>query len=534
VKRLVLHIGNHKTGTTSIQKSLSVYRDELNSAGYSVFSYDTNLRFTPNSGACHSIVNYTGKFIGRAEFNWQLVDLLCKSDKSTIVSTENLSWVFNGEQIEKFFQKIKKSFDDIRVIVYLRRQDRHVISHIQESSKSIAKPASVFFKRPLELLPEHDPDFDQYLDYYARLSLWSNVFGPEALTIRVFEKEKLVNGDAVSDFFSLLKITSSHIQPIQVNKSLGFFETKLGLILNKNQVPDSMRPTGLGKYESTPMRRPSRARAYEFYRVYTNSNDKVAKQFLSDDRGELFDNDFSDYPLDNEDNITSSEYIGLMGVTLKNAFNRLELFHSKKVLVIGDSHCKAFDDKQMSSVTPNILWDVIAVPGGILSNISSSQSNQVLTVYDWALYNKQYDIAVFQFGEILRSIIHLDEKGNTSSQSIDKLADSYISILSKLKKSGPVFVLNTYLLNSIDVRRTNMSDARDENVLKVSDGIIMKIKKWCKSNEVRFIDLPDTPIKKLQQHELNNKTLLRDSILLTLKTKLFPLVRQEFNRLHKK
>lgn len=197
--KLILHIGTMKTGTTAIQKFLSDNKYLLSKYGY---SYPTiqKIRFKYiNGSALHNYIkNSTGG--GTPDFNcdgWK--DFWKKTREELKKNNVILSWELMFDyDIKEFFSAVKKEYDNIQIILYLRRQDIYVESKWNQSIKA-------YFA--------FTETFKYYIDYLTprylySLDILSDIFGKNNVTVRVYEKEQFKGKrkDAVSDFMYSLGI----------------------------------------------------------------------------------------------------------------------------------------------------------------------------------------------------------------------------------------------------------------------------------------------------------------------------------------
>ncbi len=123
-KRLIAHIGTHKTGSTSIQKALYESRAQLRAAGILFPSTDRGPR--PSK---HHSVNTAAKgrdaALADAEYKALMDEFNASGCSTMIVSAEGLS--APNPAVPEFFKRFADDFD-IEVICYLRRQDLFVES----------------------------------------------------------------------------------------------------------------------------------------------------------------------------------------------------------------------------------------------------------------------------------------------------------------------------------------------------------------------------------------------------------------------
>lgn len=206
---LVLHIGQSKTGTSSIQRCLGASRDALRAAGvlYPLSPGAANHALLPASlvpvarlGDFHPNV-WEGlgpearldRF--RREFAAEL-DAMGPDIRRVIISAEQCSGLLVEEAaIARLRDLLAPRFSAIRVVMYLRRQDEHFASgYTQALRVGVIRPPA---------LPEGGPERHPAYDYATLLDRWARVFGADAVHPRIFERAAMLNGDAVDDFLAV-------------------------------------------------------------------------------------------------------------------------------------------------------------------------------------------------------------------------------------------------------------------------------------------------------------------------------------------
>jgi len=288
-RQLIIHIGNHKTGTTSIQQCLYENRSCLSEQGYSFFSSDMDGR-PRRMGDVNTWIRSRGSRIEAA-----LPGAMAELPGNVIVSSENFSWIFKEEQIRKFHTALKLHFSDIKVICYLRRQDLHTVSHYQQASKDRRYYAGHFYARGNRALPPYDVKYEQYLDYNRRLGFWADIFGDSSIRLRVFEKALLKNGDAIDDFFQIAGL-EYETRVDDSNISIGLEATKIGHLTNHEHVEHSIKKRLLRQLGDSGKSLPAREEAEAFYRHFRETNRQLNQRFSINEREFLFDEDFTMYP----------------------------------------------------------------------------------------------------------------------------------------------------------------------------------------------------------------------------------------------
>lgn len=311
MKKVYLHVGSHKTGTTSIQKSCRLNKELLKQQGVDYF--------TKGRGGVELSQRFLGHWLNKGkvitphESNVtiedldELVSLIEQTDcEKVIISDENLSWIFDEAEIEKISQKFKSSFD-FYVVFYIRRQDELAISHLAEAAKhgGGGGHARSHYLTCGKSLPMKNGDsyYYRYLDFYRKINAWASHTGIQNVIVRVFNKNTLLNGDVVDDFYSSIGVDSSSFARFQdSNVSMGFERTKVGHLLHHseevgNKLPVGVKAAILKSTNNSGKLLPSRAEASEFYSCYQQSNIDLNRQMnIFDGSEDVFDMDFSKYP----------------------------------------------------------------------------------------------------------------------------------------------------------------------------------------------------------------------------------------------
>ena len=298
MKKLFLHIGSHKTATTAIQTALFARRDELKQHGLSVFVTPRS-RTDKETSCANSWIDCPSADIrkGVGAYIRDLVGLkerLASLPGDVVLSAENFSWLFSKDEIDRLAEHVREIFEEVQIIVYLRRQDRQAISHHQEGAKLLAQAARAYYSGGGRALPSGRDHYDEYLDYHARLRLWGDAFGFDRVTVRLFEPARLKDGDPVVDFFECLGVPVE-CKMERVNESYGFQRTKLGHLLG--QYPRGSLTTMLRELPDAGHKLlPSREDALAFYDRYRASNRELNDLFKLTSTESLFEDDFSFYP----------------------------------------------------------------------------------------------------------------------------------------------------------------------------------------------------------------------------------------------
>jgi hypothetical protein len=184
---LVLHIGTHKTGTSALQTYLSRRPEVLEQAGA---RYVQSAR---SAGKAHHELPWAIRGKRGAEMSaWRdlRAELDAYSSVENIVSSEGF-WFSDPAAVKAELQGVR----DIRIVMYLRRQDKYLQSLYKQSVTGGRKTA---FSDWLERSRERG-------DYLAVVEQWAAQFGADALVVRPYERDGHTI-DVVKDFGEFLGI----------------------------------------------------------------------------------------------------------------------------------------------------------------------------------------------------------------------------------------------------------------------------------------------------------------------------------------
>ena len=207
-RKLLLHVGSHKTGSTSLQRYLYENQDTLRDHGWSLFfsKNKKNSSSYTSVGSSNSWVTLSGdKSKFTAQLSPSIIQEVLKLDGNVIISAEELSWVFLIEDI----QKIKELFEpyfSVHVLFYIRRQDKFLLSHYQQGFKTKESSAASFYGRELTPYPEFCEYFDMYLDYFKKVNNWVSVFSIDNISVRWFDVKSLIGSNIIDDFFNFIDV----------------------------------------------------------------------------------------------------------------------------------------------------------------------------------------------------------------------------------------------------------------------------------------------------------------------------------------
>lgn len=189
VGQLLIHLGDHKTGSTAIQAVLAERRFGIEGADlhYSCRGLNNNAMVEPMMGLPAPPERYAKMFARRA------ADLDASPADYGVLSAEHLENVEPGLLMQALETHMPQYLDRLRLIVYVRpHADRFVSSFVERSKLGLIEATMEQFLNRARR--------QGMLDYAPRIARWQAVFG-DRLTVRAFVRDRLRDGDVVADFF---------------------------------------------------------------------------------------------------------------------------------------------------------------------------------------------------------------------------------------------------------------------------------------------------------------------------------------------
>lgn len=238
IMRIILHIGNYKTGTSALQNFLFINRQLLEE--YGVYYGNTWKIVNNHAGLAFSILKEALTKYGILNFCSDLEELeedSCvaalkmrfmakeRGANTIIISHEGffadllqvlagLSSSFTRKDIDNVNKyicaRLKELFPEAEIVCYLRRQDLYIESMYMEHCKV---PWRVW-EFPVEF-EEFNNKQKLCLDYFNEISRWKKYFG-SSVYFKIYERENLLNKDIIYDFLCCYtELTISDIGKLQ-------------------------------------------------------------------------------------------------------------------------------------------------------------------------------------------------------------------------------------------------------------------------------------------------------------------------------
>ena len=290
MKKLYVHIGTGKTGTTAIQSTLLGSKNYL--ANYNVQYAVSGLNGVNHHALCFNSYAYrTGikaKDALYIQYNNLRQEIEVSKCDNIIISSEDFPGL-DECQVEEFV-KYFSDVAEVHVIVYLRRQDLFLESWYAQIIKAGAVNTRI---DSLQAQLEEK----NILDYYSLVERWAKkLVSIKNIHVRPFERDLFYKDDIVLEFLKIMgvdSIDSGSLNRSRVDENLSITRVQIeiikflcGLGVNQKEVPLMLIPydgfKGCDKvYLSSSARK-------DLLLKYSISNKKLANKYLGNKTDVLF------------------------------------------------------------------------------------------------------------------------------------------------------------------------------------------------------------------------------------------------------
>jgi len=326
--KAVIHIGTHKTGTTTIQHFMYKNRQALKTQGVLVPESRNDgkaKRTAQHNNLCAAalipdmrktlpifdLVGYRAYhhiFKCEEEINpknqsklWAKIrnniETSSRKDDLVLFSAESFSY-FTPEEVEKLKQLMNSLFDDVTIVLYLRRQPEYLVSHY---GTHVVRGSTWNIFDYLKC-----PDNCSLLAYHKLVERWS-IFGKDKLKIRIFDRQAFHENDLLSDFAATVGFDMTGLERVEdANVSWDSASIEFLRLLNSH-CPAMTNPWKFSRDWRllTANVRPfmnkgkkayylNRCEAQRIIDQFKEGNDWIAREYLGQEK--LFSEDVSMYP----------------------------------------------------------------------------------------------------------------------------------------------------------------------------------------------------------------------------------------------
>lgn len=229
VKEVILHIGMHKTGSSSIQVSLNNYDDgtvryaRFDTPNHSL-TINTIFARKPNRVAEHKASGHTEKEIDdlKTKYAAQLESELQSSAPKLIISGENIA-LLSTAAIKGLHDYLSELSIKTTVVAYVRPPVGFASSAFQQRLKG----------QDSRVVDLNEPTAIPRPDYQKRFEKFIDIFGAENVTFIKFSKD-VIQGSVVDHFCQLVGIPEGKVSDIRANESLPLEAVALMYEFNRN------------------------------------------------------------------------------------------------------------------------------------------------------------------------------------------------------------------------------------------------------------------------------------------------------------
>ena len=309
-KECIIHIGTEKTGTTTLQ--LFFQKNRINLAKNGILFPKTlgEPNHTYLSAYARDVHEIGGLRIRLGLTSEKLVyDFRNKLEMAfrqeiensnlskLLISNEHLhSGLQSVEEVQRVKNFLDEFVDTYKIVVYIRPQHEMAVSHFSTRCKNLATDKTFFEQKFIDNL---------YYNFEELLNRWETVFGFDNITVKIFSKDELLDGDIKKDFCSIFGWDWNEFENIEnFNEGINAEAQLFLLEINKfiplfNDIkPNPIRGNLSGLISSGNEGKgllPSHKDTEVFVKMFEESNERVRKKWFPE-RNVLFKTDLSKFP----------------------------------------------------------------------------------------------------------------------------------------------------------------------------------------------------------------------------------------------
>lgn len=303
---LHIHIGMPKTGTTAIQDFIALNIDAI-SEKYNLYYPIRFLReesYYPNQYD-FTLSMFKGCFRDNASErrNYERLVTALREElaaidpaKDVLISSELFTeCVEYVACLKRLIADTGRTFDAVKIIVYLRRQDTVLQSFIAQKMKHDSTLDFATIDEAMDFLPTLREGYD------GLCRSLTEAFGRENVTVRPYDRKAFPDGDVIADFLHILGIPRSDPDFKSVSKSISNPSMPLELILFRRLLNPILLENKRRKFflfpEKILINYPSSKKADDLFpprerlallERFADGNAAVAREYLGREDGTLF------------------------------------------------------------------------------------------------------------------------------------------------------------------------------------------------------------------------------------------------------
>lgn len=305
-KKLVLHVGTPKTGSSTIQGFMRTNRKQLAKHGICYPVRGFNKPSISNGRNGHPIFYKTLQEAGYnqevskasakyAEEGYQFLKEQAAGPCDTVVLSDESFWrlaaCYPGSLEALKALGEQAGFQEFTIMVYLRRQDLFLESTWNQRVKNGSGYVTTYDEFRTGEFAAKVTDYNTVLKYFEY------VFGRESIIARIYDRALLVDGDSAADFMDVLGLDVKEFKPLkrEINDSIkGNTWVELKRITNHSpkyaEGENFLRGVFKNLSSAVPEEKPGALQSpeerREFLSKFAEGNQAVARRYFG--RDELF------------------------------------------------------------------------------------------------------------------------------------------------------------------------------------------------------------------------------------------------------
>ena len=236
--KLILHIGGHRTGSTSIQKSLCEGRERLRECG--VLYPETGLITVAHHLLGFSLGNHVTEFNSQeipkieallADLAGEVADPGCET---VLMSSETLCELHpkrGDSKVHEGLQRFFTNFDEVRILHFVRHQVPLLESRYKFETLWVRSALTMAFPEYVQFRMVRSP-----LGYLEQEQFFRSV-RPDIAYEFVSFAEASKTGSLIRHFYQRSGITDAYTREVQINESLSRDGTLAIWMWNRGMVP---------------------------------------------------------------------------------------------------------------------------------------------------------------------------------------------------------------------------------------------------------------------------------------------------------
>jgi len=215
MKNIYIHIGTHKTGSTSLQRWMLEHESFLNANGFILYKGDHKthnhvelylaaMRYDRDSFGKQSMPEVKFDESYTSAVSKQVQTFISKyGNENLILSTEGLSLLRHRDEIQKLATILGSDYENIKIILYLRDKKDYLSSYRLQLKKKERKASTDYWSA---LYVEDDT---WLIDYEQLITAYGDVFGLNNIVVIDYDKEMESRTNIIPSFVETVGLECS-------------------------------------------------------------------------------------------------------------------------------------------------------------------------------------------------------------------------------------------------------------------------------------------------------------------------------------